>query len=173
MKKFTQSDMILHNGDVYVIGNILIPEWYFDGDLLRRNVVDDNDYWQRRPNYKRIGYSTASLEDVKQLDRQKFVKPVDIGEIAFNYAEKSNAKWDNENVVNEAFKAGYNANKAEFTKEEVRQAMADSMAFLDCNPKATVNEIFEWRKEYLNKIRPISIPKSITIQNDEIINVEW
>jgi hypothetical protein len=48
-------DLLRTNQYVYVTNNEYIGlSWYLDGDLVRKGVIDDEDYWSVRKDYKKI-----------------------------------------------------------------------------------------------------------------------
>lgn len=107
---------------------------------------------------------------VEKLDRKHFVKPkVDVEELASNYAEREQrVLWENEHIVSEAFKAGFNAKEAEFTREE---AIA---LFNEGCRQGTGNYPLMTFDRCVEILRPISLPKSVTLnENNEVISVEW
>lgn len=143
MKTIPKSDMMLISGEVY--------------------VLDPKDRTQ-------VIYSTATLEGVKQLDRERFVKPVDAKSLANEeaklfYSEPSEIK----SHFKLGFKAGYNANKAEFTKQDMANVFG--IAFdLGRTQKSFTGSDFE-KAMYANK--KLSLPQSIELENDIITNVNW
>lgn len=163
MKTFTKSDMILNKGEVHILGyGVSTPESYYYNTDLKSCQQYRCEYGEN----KMLLYTTnINLTTVKQLDRQKFVKPVDdVKKLANDqsklfYHEPSEIK----SHFKLGFKAGYKANKAEFTMEEMEDAMnlARNKAHYLSN-----NSI-------LNQLRPLSIPEYIVIDNDEIVEVKW
>jgi hypothetical protein len=50
-----EGDELRTNQYVYVTNNEYIGlSWYLDGDLVRKGVIDDEDYWSVRKDYKKI-----------------------------------------------------------------------------------------------------------------------
>lgn len=50
---------------LYILGDdkIKVGDWYIDDcDEIRQSVTDDDDYWSRRPDYKKIIATTQSLK---------------------------------------------------------------------------------------------------------------
>lgn len=68
---------------------------------------------------------------------------------------------DNYEVCEVFFKAGYQANKAEFTREE----MESVVNWIRVNPNRSLNDALYW-------LRPLSLPNSVTIDGDKI-EVNW
>lgn len=152
MKTFTQSDMVLLKGEVSI--------W----NKERQSMLYTTD-----PFYINLG--------IKQLDRDKFVKPVDVEEIealaskAFPYDD--NIDLCELNDCRRGFIEGFthNANKKEFTREEMIRAMNASAFFVF---KHNIYQFDEYTRGYLDGIRPLSIPKSITVdQYFNVLNVIW
>lgn len=115
-------------------------------------------------NVRKIIYSTAKLEGIPQLERKWFVKPVDVEELALKtILPKVYAEWELD-----LFKAGHNDNKAEFTRDEMIQAISIARIIVrGGGSKFTTDEI-------ISKLRPLSLPKSIMLNDDnEIISIEW
>lgn len=113
-------------------------------------------------------YSTVPYIGVKQLDRQRFVKPVDVEQMAEQWAINNGIKGAGLLVRDESpyrtidgvFIAGYNANKGVYTEQQLVEA-------LEMNSRACT------RKEIISYLHPLSLPESVTIENEEIIEVVW
>lgn len=112
-----------------------------------------------------IATTNKRYQEAAQLDRKHFVKPkVDVDELASNYAEREQrVLWENEHIVSEAFKAGYNAKEGEFTQGDI--AILWAAMILD-NTLSLEYILF--------KLRSLSLPKSVTLnENNEVIEVTW
>jgi len=64
------------------------------------------------------------------------------------------------------FIAGYKANPNEFTREEVELAFKAG---------CLTNSEVGWSgfEAFMNNLRPLSIPASVTIENNQVIEVKW
>lgn len=134
-----------------------------DGEIEVRQTQDIPNPKYGITKISKIIYQTKQLQGIKPLERSKFIKPVNIMDI-YNESKK---EFGNARVLGlQSFKAGYNANKSEFTRDQIIEAI--SMAFLSGRGMLyTIESI-------IDKIRPIALPESITINdNDEIIEVVW
>lgn len=171
MKTIQQSNMILHNGEISIIDENAEIESCYAISLYNGNPFYQKEWIGSQPSVKKILYSTASLEGVKQLNRDKFVKPVNVEKIAFKFFDDEFRSEIVDRTLKErinigggyieGFKTGYNANKAEFTMEQAQTIWAHGI------------EASGSFQDAVKIVRPLSLPKSITIENDEIINVEW
>lgn len=126
-----------------------------------------------------ITHSTKPLEGVKPLPREKFVKPKDVDLLSEFERLKGYEcdRFDNEEWSEyEWFKqgAGHNANPNEFTREEMIQAMTMTGAYADSNPRATHQDVMKYIGNYINSLRPLTLPASLEInEQGEIVNVIW
>jgi hypothetical protein len=65
------------NKHIYVTNNDYIGlSYYLDGDLVRKGVVDDKDYWEVRKDYKKIIFTTDPklIEDGVQPIPDEFLE---------------------------------------------------------------------------------------------------
>lgn len=169
-----KKDMILHEGDIYVI----MPNSEIKTGIYYRSM----DAYPHQP----ISYSTKYFTDVNQLNRNHFVKPKICNDIeespewqAANdwVFDKNGNKWsNNDNSAGDnfgSFLAGVNyankANKAEFTMEEITEAI--NLAYIH-GQQNVVSKDFA-RNSIIEMLRPLSIPECIVIDNDEIVEVKW
>jgi len=130
MKTYTKEQIILSDGEVSI--------W----SKNRQTMLMSTDTF-----YNRIG--------VKIIDRNRFVRGVGVKMIA---ADWMGSETINNQMQRGGFIAGYNANKNEFTFDELRQAWE-------------ANEPFE---DYMKRIRPLELPASIEVDEMfNIINVKW
>lgn len=115
-----------------------------------------------------IATTNTELTGIHHIPREWFVRKVDLDRLAYDFAEKSKCDWEDEHFVNEAFKAGYNANKSEFTRDELFTAMnlAWTTGALDSN--RTSHDI-------IKELRPLQLPQSITVTKDfkQVIETIW
>lgn len=180
---FTQDSIRLVDGEIYLTTTegIYIDSTVMDaeGDIGKIGACDDNHNVQvvfpdggyslhcvdekcNRHNEKLrvvVATTNTSIPNVKKIDRSLFVKPdVDVEELADKEAKHTYTNKDLIEIASIWFKSGYNANKKEFTREEMEQAMSYSTAF----PKRPHEEI-------LNMFRPLSIPTSVIC--DEEYNI--
>lgn len=103
--------------------------------------------------------TNPSLQGVKQLDRNLFVKKEDVEELY--HQTKYNLGYDSYDLHDEYFHAGYNANKNEFSRKDMEIAIerAGYMAQMGIScEKAT--------KSILTELRPLTLPQSITVDSE-------
>lgn len=146
MTTIHKKDMILHDGEVHVVDLTDSFGNCFEG--IEFPVI----------------YSTKELENVPHLNRVHFVKPKeDVEELALKeFPETDNKMWNIMHTsARDNFKAGYKANKAEFTIEELKTAWAMGVEQSDAFDAV------------IKLLRPIFIPEYIVIDNDEIVEVKW
>ena len=97
------------NEYVYITSDEYIGlNWYLDGDLVRKGVIDDEDYWSVRKDYKKIVMTNDPKlikDGVQQIGDNFFewlvlnptCEEVEIGKtnkLIDNYAEKEEDKWE-------------------------------------------------------------------------------
>lgn len=145
---FTQEQMRLFGNEVYVISE----------DKFSNATIDG----------KYIVYTTDTcVLDVPKLERSKFVKPVDVERLATEYSE---ANISDACILAgiDCFIAGY-ANKKEFTREDLEFAI--QLAFTNGRYAKVSQEEIEtviWQK-----LQPLSLPSSLTIEDNIITEVKW
>lgn len=169
MTTITKDQMILHDNEVYVI-----TEKPF-ATLVRPDGIhylqdSEKPYYVKERKIYEITHSTASLAGVTKLDRIVFVKPKDVESLAINKFPDGYNKHTS-HAMRQIWVDGYNANKGEFTREEMIKAMNSVASFtVECsnNPFA----LSAYIDGFMNGIRQISIPNSITINNNEV-TVNW
>lgn len=148
MKTYTANvDLFLIDGEIHCFEEN-------NTTLMDCMVTDDG--------FMPIAYSTTkadSCSTFKQLDRSLFVKGLDLEEMAQQYLRSE--KISNSDFHRDIFKAGYQANKAEFTRDE----MESVVNWIRVNPNRSLNDALYW-------LRPLSLPKSVTIDGDKI-TVNW
>lgn len=177
MTTIQKKDMILHDGEVYVTA-IRKPEIGETGILYAKGIMgvgagystfkNDGDGFAKlcaiAEGTKTVVYSTANIKGVPQLNRNHFVKPKeDVWEKAWEYSTYEPAA--------SAFVSGYKANKAEFTREEMEEAI-DIAYIIGRNTEELLSKKYV-QEDVINSIRPLSIPQYIVIDNDEIVDVKW
>lgn len=108
-------------------------------------------------NVSKIVASTKQLPNVKQLPREVFVKGVDVKIEAEKFLPKVYSEWEFE-----LFEAGYNANKNEFSMQQMMRAMNLSFTTGALNGDKTSQDI-------LNMIQPLSLP--IHVETDDEFNI--
>lgn len=179
----THSNLALVEGEVYVLSDekIKVGDLYFNGHPHAEYNICKAEENSGVLHFQETGYtgcntilaSTAKLEGIPQLERKWFVKPVDVEELAEKYAYKNEQSYEyhmNDSgvgYVKQAYIDCHNANKAEFTRDEMEQAI-----------KNAVQEYYKFTEvnidSVIDSLRPLSLPKSITLNDDnEIISVEW
>lgn len=141
--KFTKDNIALVDGDIFLHDdsvNIENKETYIYINQIRRNVV---------------ATTNTSIPGVPHIDRKHFQKPdFDVWDKAWEYSTYENAAA--------AFFDGYQANKKEFTMEELKQAWTTGVIG---------GKSFE---DLISVLRPLSIPSLITCDDDfENLRVTW
>lgn len=159
----SNENCFLIEGEVY-LGFVPEPNIFGESMYSRPMLINGKMY--------QITHSTKDLDNVVLLPRDKFVKPVNVEELAIQFAEKSDwIPWSQEGLAVECFKAGHNANPNSFTGEQLDEAI--SLAF----KHGQSNVINEWQS--FNEIRrhfapKLSLPASLEInEQGEIVNVIW
>jgi len=138
---YTADQMILSDGEVSI----------YSKDMRTRHATTDD------------------VAGIPQLDRNRFVRGVDVELLATDYAMQTHGIEYTEpdmqrdvNATKRDFIAGYNANKNEFTLDEIKQAWQSAY------------ELSESFDQVIKRLRPLELPASIEV--DEIfnvINVKW
>jgi len=73
-----------------------------------------------------------------------------------------------------AWHDGYKANPNEFTRDEMYKcALEFYYHWHNSALTNTAHELQEWLPNHIDSIRPISVPSSITIENNQVIEVIW
>lgn len=160
MTTITKDQMLLKENDVYVY---IIPDTNVDGIQNFNNpfIFDDK--------MVNVTHSTAKLEGIIHLQREWFVKREDVEEMA-NSANGYNyyCKETKAPIFNEGFKAGYNAKKGEFTREE-----AEALFNEGCR-QGTGAYSLKTFNECISILRPLTLPQSLTLNKDnELVKIEW
>lgn len=157
-------DYILHDGEIYFISK----EENSENDLMYRS--DTRKLF--RAEFKNLQHGSfnivthttnPTLQGVKQLDRKLFVKKEDPFYKAEDYAR---ARYNREELTSaciSGYMAAHYANKKEFTREDMLEAMKYASSHL-----SSVKGI----NAYLDALPKLSLPTSITIDND-IIKVKF
>ena len=115
-------------------------------------------------------YSTDALYfklGVKRLDRKHFIKPVDVEELALNKTLQLDFKGRDAVLYTEGIIEGYNFNKGVFTRDEAKALFNEG-----CR-QGTGKYSLKSFNDCVNQLKPLSLPASVTIENDEIIEVVW
>ena len=142
--KYTQEDMLIHEGEVYVLGDKITT-----ATIQGRNIQATTD---------------ERVLDVPKLPRDKFVKPVDVDALAklcFEELKKLNPKGDMKEFIRLAVNYGYNANEEGFSMHEAKTIWA-------CGVEASGSF-----QDAVKIVRPLSLPNSIELENDIIVKVNW
>jgi len=105
-----------------------------------------------------------------QLDRKAFVKPVDVDELANQFTEGIEL---GKPVLKLSYVAGYKANPNEFTREEMIEAVKYGAAYAVSRKISSVQQLENDAVAYIDSIRPLSIPASVTIENNQVIEILW
>jgi hypothetical protein len=154
MKTFTAGkDLIMVDGDIY-IEDIHYCKW--DETLIKLNPESGRHY--------KIIASTKQLEGIKLLDRSLFVKHNPITKV---YEELPDIVKKHLNYV--SFEIGYNANKNEFTEQDIQSAII--IAYNAGKEGQSESKSSEF---IFKLLRPLALPKSITTNDElDIISVNW
>lgn len=169
MKTYTANEnCFLIDGEVYLINKISLVN--LKNNCSRNPVLRTLTIGEVTSLYIWFGnvafivtHSTKTLDGVKLLPRDKFVKPKDVEKLAGEFAEKSDwIPWSQEGLAFECFKAGHNANPNEFTIDHLKTAWAYGV------------EASGTFQDLLKIIIPLSLPERIEInEQGEIVNVIW
>lgn len=136
------------------------------GDVYLQSTENSNRTTYHLSNDKNVHVlaSTAKLEGIPQLDRKHFVKPkVDVEELAWKkYPDEHDSYYKRQ-----AFEDGYNFKEAEFTREDMEACwLAAQKKMNDFNESGF--------SKFMNELRPLSLPKSIDVDDDfNVKNVIW
>lgn len=165
----THTNLALVEGEVYAIDTNEFGAYHgFKTTQPTIKMIYGDLIYLDSEKVGKVLWSTAKHDNTLQLDRKHFVKPkVDVDELASNYAEREQrVLWENEHIVSEAFKSGYKAKEAEFTKGH----MFDLFCRMGTGKVKTIED---WNK-YMNEIQPLELPKSIEVDDDfSVKNVIW
>jgi len=138
--------------------------------------LDDGVTWFGKDHvaYK-VAFTTDKIRaDVIHIDRKAFVKPVDVEalKVAAWYKEHNISHFgDHEyELFSDGYDAGYKANPNEFTREDMIQAVKYGAAYADAHGHFNMEQA---GIEFIDSLRPLSIPASVTIENNQVIEVIW
>lgn len=163
----TKDQMLLKDNEVYVY---IIPDTNIDGiqNFTTPFIFDDK--------MVNVTHSTAKLDGVKPLQREWFVKGEDVEEMAQKFIENT-SDFDGADdgwirLFKNIFKAGYNAKKGDFTKQQLIDAMYDAFEYPNKRtPEATITEFIE---RYVRDLQPLTVPSKIVLSPDgELIEIQW
>ena len=173
---------LLPERDYYVLDNqfyflskerLSVKDWFLYGLNVIKQLEEPIDYESEHFKIYGMGArikiiaSTSNLECIKQLDRKYFVKKEDVEDLAkkkYPYEDEGFTAIDRGTLKTFAdiWKKGYNANKGEFTREEMQQAYIAGM----CGDESL--------QDLLYRLRPLSLPKSIEVDSEyNVIKVNW
>jgi len=167
---FTKESITMHEGEVLILKTPHNPRnvnFHYEG------VTFD------------ILYSTGVILGTAHIDRKEFVKPVDVEALADSYLtpdiflSRPEPIWsDHEGYIelSEAFQEGYNANPNEFTREDMQLAFKAGAEYINSDAYITYKSekaITKAGEQYVDNLRPLSIPESVTIENNQVISVVW
>lgn len=167
-------DMILHDNEIYLIelSSSTYPNNYYMHSQRHGYIIykETGSSIGGENSVMRITNSTDKLKGVHKLDRQQFFKGVSVEELAEKWVFETNGmKWsNNDNTAPDnygSFIAGYNANKGVYTLEQLKEAMNLSY---ECGEQGKHS-----MPEIIAKITAITLPKSVELYNNKIINITW
>lgn len=167
------------DGNIHLLmrGDVKLPK----ADYSAQNWLNQSWLYNDNEEYMahRIVYSTdPSLQGVKQLKRELFVREVDVEELA-NKAYKEKELESDTAIESGTYKCGYhdgyNAKKVEFTAMQMVNEIVAGISEGMRNPGNT--DYMEYVKSRLEAVRyasqPLSLPQSLTIENDVITKINW
>jgi len=105
-----------------------------------------------------------------QLDRKAFVKPVDTQKLAEESYNTSKLNLAIDYIL--GYKIGYKANPNEFTREDMIQAVKYGAAYTDAHGLGAL-DLQEEAEYFIDSFRLLSVPASVTIENNQVIEVIW
>jgi hypothetical protein len=170
---YTKEQMRLINGNIYIVSPTDEAGFEIDGTVYIA--------------------TTDKTVDFNTMPREYFVEPVAVEAMAHAHALDTFVWPKNNNgepislppgqttppgfkkhckAVEKHFTAGYNANKAEFTREEMIAAMkyAAARIVISTDRKEFDDDLLK----YFDSLRPLSLPASITIdENWNVLTVKW
>lgn len=153
-----EKNMILENGEIYL---------FIHSEINHEGLQSFSNPFHINGENVQVTHSTESISGVIQLDRNKFIKSVDLGLLENEAWKETNFTSLNSAIGHEhGFLAGYNANNNEFTKDEVVKLMSKSFNQGALNGNKSISDL-------IKEIRPLSLPQSVKIENNEIIDVKW
>lgn len=163
---YTRDQMILSDGELYIIDR---EKRAYQSHTKEFRLRDGKTY--RFDQKEDMGFaiivSTVYEPGIPQLDRKHFVKPVELETLADKWSKfiGSNGRSklaDLRMHYRLGFTSGYNAKKAEFTLAQARTIWAAGVE---------ASGTFE---DALKLVRPLSIPISITVDDEfNVISVQW
>jgi len=179
-QKFTKESIVMHDGEVLLLAtrHAETNGYLYFPDAKEILKVYGGEKHAKQLNkselpFNEIVYSTKHYNGIPQLDRKEFVKQVDLEALAANHAMQTHGteytEPDMQRDVHDTvrdFKAGYNANPNEFTREDMELAFKAG-----CLTKTEVG--WSGFGEFINNLRPLSIPEQVTIENNKVISVVW
>jgi len=115
-------------------------------------------------------YTTHPRARSGKLDRKAFVKPVDVEALAKEYAASQGDNARNYAVAHDWI-CGRNSNPNEFTREDMIQAVKYGAAYADAHGLGTL-DLQEEAEHFIDSILPLSVPASVTIENNQVIESE-
>jgi len=157
---FTKDSIVLHEGEIYLT-------------RIRQHGEFGNMPFFTLKGI-RVAACTIPIKGAFTLDRKAFVKPVDVEALAKEYASSQGDNARSYAVAHD-WLCGRNSNPNEFTREDMISAMYAAFSKdLDHRDVDSVDEyIDKYIKGYLDRLQPLSIPASVTIENNQVIEVIW
>lgn len=170
----TKDQILLKDNEVYVIDKTALiwkSDWVYDSFMEIIWQAEHDSKASKQFLYK-ITHSTAKLDGVKQLPREWFVMGEDVEELADKAGWEYSTFDQAASAFSTGFKAGYNAKKGEFSREQMEKAFRSGWANSESiNSSFELEDGFQW---FLNSLQSLTLPQSLTLNKDnEIVKIEW
>lgn len=142
-----------------------------EGEILL--LAPDENLIEGQMHAQILASTNPKSTNTKHIERSKFVKPeVDVEQLSINQAWEWTTFDQAAYTFSTGFKAGYNANKKEFTREEMETAMRAAIVTTFSSESAKYANSFV--DVYINNLRPLTLPKSVICDEEYcILNVIW
>lgn len=178
---FTPDSMAIIDGEVYLLSKdkVNIGDYGYSNNPNEKNPVFEVKKNMGVLIFQEAGWSgihkilattNTSIPNVKHIERSKFVNPdVYVEELAQKAIYEEGFHYEMEKQSFKAgFKAGYNANKKEFTREEIE------IAYIAGKNHNEFDNAVDGFNVFLTNIRPLSIPKEVICDEEyNVIEIKW